>query len=395
MTSPLNPVHGIDYLNDHYEVLGIPKDADMDTITSAYREKIKQTHPDVVSQASDSIKEKARRDSEPIMLAYDTLIDPEQREAYDAKLAEFDPKYISKDGNPLINLGAMTIDLDFLIRDGDWEEKDLFLKNALIMSGFDESTFKLLEKQFDEAGEPSAELRSAYREMLKKKELYLMLVEEAEWQGAGVTNPEKPDRILNADDFYGKREELIEKVRDELSDGVEERVLALTNGEAPMLLTDGKKELTPEYIKEHALAITDALKERVEQSFNKRVKGLEQIARERADVLGELAQVSEWEYLPKNQELFDNVLVILDYDNNVFQQNAYMLLEDTIIVIPAEADFTNLTMDELRTEGMDELQKLVDLGQNVILLHYDPDIDADLQVVGAFTQHFNRFEGHT
>ncbi len=62
---------------DYYEALGVPRDADPDTIKKAYRKLARQHHPDM-SKAPDAearFKEAAE--------AYATLKDPEKRAAYD------------------------------------------------------------------------------------------------------------------------------------------------------------------------------------------------------------------------------------------------------------------------------------------------------------------------
>src|SRR5438552_16506135 len=60
---------------NHYQRLGINRDATSDEIKRAFRERAKQTHPD-----------KGGSDDEfaPIAGAYDTLMDPQRRLLYDA-----------------------------------------------------------------------------------------------------------------------------------------------------------------------------------------------------------------------------------------------------------------------------------------------------------------------
>lgn len=75
---------------DYYAALGVPRDADADTIKKAYRKLARQHHPDVskAPEAESRFKEVGE--------AYATLKDPEKRAAYD-KLgahgsgAEFEP----------------------------------------------------------------------------------------------------------------------------------------------------------------------------------------------------------------------------------------------------------------------------------------------------------------
>ncbi len=62
---------------DYYEVLGVPRDADANTIKGAYRRLARQYHPDVnkAPDAEERLKE--------INEAYEVLSDPDKRQSYD------------------------------------------------------------------------------------------------------------------------------------------------------------------------------------------------------------------------------------------------------------------------------------------------------------------------
>jgi curved DNA-binding protein len=63
---------------DYYEILGVPRDADAETIKKAYRKLARQHHPDV---SKDSGAEERFKD---VGEAYATLKDPQKRADYDA-----------------------------------------------------------------------------------------------------------------------------------------------------------------------------------------------------------------------------------------------------------------------------------------------------------------------
>ena len=63
---------------DYYEVLGVPRDADEDTIKKAFWKLAKKYHPDVNPDDKDA-EAKFKEANE----AYDVLADPEKRARYD------------------------------------------------------------------------------------------------------------------------------------------------------------------------------------------------------------------------------------------------------------------------------------------------------------------------
>src|SRR5262245_57592243 len=62
-----------------YEILGIPGDADNAQVKSAYRRLAKVCHPDMQGGSERHFRE--------ISNAYQTLVNPARRTAYDARLA--------------------------------------------------------------------------------------------------------------------------------------------------------------------------------------------------------------------------------------------------------------------------------------------------------------------
>ncbi len=65
---------------DHYKVLGVERDASTQQIKRAYRERVKQCHPDRSTSPNAALVFRAVHD------AYDTLMDAERRARYDERL---------------------------------------------------------------------------------------------------------------------------------------------------------------------------------------------------------------------------------------------------------------------------------------------------------------------
>lgn len=76
---------------DYYKVLGIQKDADEAAIKKAYREKIKQYHPDKNKDSGKSMDELETKVAE-INNAYEILSDPDQRHQYDQERSGGGPR---------------------------------------------------------------------------------------------------------------------------------------------------------------------------------------------------------------------------------------------------------------------------------------------------------------
>jgi DnaJ-like protein len=71
------------YRPDHYEALGVPRDADVEAIRAAWRTQAMQLHPDLADDGRTRSGEAFLRLKE----AYDVLRDPVRRARYDATLA--------------------------------------------------------------------------------------------------------------------------------------------------------------------------------------------------------------------------------------------------------------------------------------------------------------------
>jgi hypothetical protein len=73
---------------DHYRVLGIGRDADSEEIRAAYRAKMRLWHPDLIPGADEDVRQAATGMTARLNEAYECLIDPEGRPAYEARDSE-------------------------------------------------------------------------------------------------------------------------------------------------------------------------------------------------------------------------------------------------------------------------------------------------------------------
>src|SRR5579875_4052955 len=65
-----------DELENYYAILGVPADADQETIKRAYRQLARRYHPDLAGPEGATQMKRINR-------AYDVLSDPEKRQQYD------------------------------------------------------------------------------------------------------------------------------------------------------------------------------------------------------------------------------------------------------------------------------------------------------------------------
>ncbi|MCG8405525.1 MAG: DnaJ domain-containing protein [Phycisphaerales bacterium] len=84
----------------HYERLGIDRNASLDEIKSAFRRKAKRTHPDARHGAPEERKLESQEFAE-IVRAYEALIDPERRAAYDGDLERRARRFRETESAPL------------------------------------------------------------------------------------------------------------------------------------------------------------------------------------------------------------------------------------------------------------------------------------------------------
>src|SRR6056297_2872517 len=82
-------------MSDHYQVLGVEKNASQDIINATYRALIKAFHPDVFK----GDRHHAEKRTKAIIAAFNVLGDPTQRSAYDKELGLQNTESVNSQSN--------------------------------------------------------------------------------------------------------------------------------------------------------------------------------------------------------------------------------------------------------------------------------------------------------
>ena len=287
-----SPVPGVDYLVDHYQILGIERSATSNELTSTWRAKVKQYHPDRMGGLAPELIANAEHKLSLINEAYGILSDTEKRVAFDSVLENW-TKPISIDGRAIIDLtGSAGFSFAGLLghmNSTDEEQEDQAEQIAKDLSGFNTATYDFFTTQAaSEAGIPK-ELLPAYMEQLRSRDMYLQLKESFIWENLGLQNFE-PKAVLG---YAAAASDELERIRGEAQESLAREV---------KLLTSGGRTLLPAPKASGALVTTELFEhhhERLVAHFAKQEERLLVVAKEREVVLRQIFESgSEITYHP-------------------------------------------------------------------------------------------------
>ena len=146
-------------MENHYQILGVPREATTAEIKKAFRERAKKNHPDVATDVSlDAAQEEMRK----LIAAYEILSNPERRHEYDRAYgrfvhpSEFDYRNFLWERRNEPEFGAKLIFYDFLHLEDDealsiWEALgglDFTLDRYLDREDWMDCTFILAEELY-------------------------------------------------------------------------------------------------------------------------------------------------------------------------------------------------------------------------------------------------------
>lgn len=390
----LEPIHGYHYLIDYYAILGgdepLPRDASPEEIEKAFKKQILLYHPDRARTLAKDIQDITKERSVLLNFAYQTLIDPEKRAAYDKKLAGFNPRTISPDGVPILEMRDRRMDIDFLVGCGVWEGKENQLEVARKKHGYSEEAFDLIVQQYRSSEKPSPELKKAYIDAIKSKITYLSVVESILWDNAGVGNQEEIGGFYLDDVYLQKRRDQIGEVKQEIPNKVEARLLSLASGESPKMLIGPEGAVDSNFAQESIEELKEKLTERAMGRFESSVPELESTASQVADLFDELSRLTEWEYYPPEQRMFRKLLLLLEHDGKIVMQHP-LEFDENIENVEEIGEYNigdSPTVEQLKSEsGVKMVQDIIDSGTNVFMLHLDLDLEIGAQISDVVRTH--------
>lgn len=300
--SAYNPREGIDYLTDHYAVLGVPHGASSGVIRDARNEKMREYHEDRFQGLAPELLEQARRMARRINDAYATLSEQERRDAYDAKLLAWKGP-ISKDGTPIIDLASEHFSPSALLEKltGNQDVMNCSAEElAKQFSGFNPASYEFFERK-SAAGELSDEMKAAWIEQIARREFYLSLLEGFLWESIGLRNYAPVPKLEHVEQV----QEELERTRAKANAHVEQQILALACGTQSLLPPPEGIDVAqePGRALEHYRA-------KLDEYFEQQSDKLEAVARQHQDLREKRFDIeAEVSYHPDTKVLTKQVVI--------------------------------------------------------------------------------------
>jgi len=376
----MDAVHGLDYLIDYYAFLGVPRDADGETIRRAYYEKQKQYHPDRYEGLAPEMKQSAMEKSRLAAEAYRKLSDPAARQAYDALLAVWDGP-LSESGMPIIDISRPRFRPETLFEEEGRDAAAEAESSARQFSGHDESMFSVIENLYRSSPQPTPEIAEAYRQALAKKELYLVLKEGLTWRRAGLENQPVDEKA--GEDYAATVEKRLEEARQKVKAGAERTLQLCASGEIKLLGDGG--EAHARAIKDDPTAALALYQAKADERFDAAAEDIRRAAQARTEIAAKRLEAVGGVYDPPQTEIFPRLAVRVQAGDKTVWMAFH--LSGTANVGPDES------------VGAEELAKLDDPGAaqawiaggaNIIRLIMQEGLELKDQLERAVLKHFER-----
>lgn len=310
--------HGVDYLIDYYALLGVARTASPEEITLAFRKKQMEYHPDRFQGLAPELLARAEHRSNLLNTARAILADQDRRATYDSELANWKGP-LSKRGEVVIDLTKPHFSLSKLLGElsvSDEVRRAAAEEQAVLHSGFDKATFEFFETQAKAPGGIPPQLKDAYLEQLRRRDIYLDLLSDFVWEAVGeVLHFDAPS--LN---YVDEVEETLKNAREKALRGIEEQVLLLTAGEPALLpAPDGVSGASVD-----AHGILAHYTAKIDEHFERQQELLKPIATEREAILkARFDNGAALAYHPNTTMYTEKVLLRINND----PKSVWLLLE--------------------------------------------------------------------
>ena len=377
------PRHGEGFLYDFYAILGVGRDVDQQTIASAYHKKAMEWHTDPHERLAAEIKHQMNEKMSVINLAKETLLDPQKRKEYDEQLAGWKGP-ISTTGMPTISLDSPNLSsiplLAGAIEDPDYAKERRAL--AAQFSGHDQKVFDLVQSLYKQALEPSAELADAYREVLRKQDVYLELQSQIAWEAIGYHG--RPIERQMFPDYTDTTEAELKEVRAKIVADGGEKLALIQRGELKALGPGGEK--VSQALATNPDKTTTQYQEIIGKRFDIGAERVRELARERQALINERLEVLDCTYWSEQQEIFPRVLIRVEIgENHVWF--AFVLKPESKIETDDSIDETVLAAIE---DSQDEMRKWIAKGYSIILFKPEDNVKIHEQLRAVLSNHFEK-----
>lgn len=396
-----SPVLGVDYIVDCYAVLGVSRTATDAEIKTAYREKSRGCHPDVVPRASSEIRALAESQFRVLGTAFAVLSDANRRAELDAQLEVFPPELISKSGVPIINLSGRRVCVDLLLGGYELQEPG---RDAMIRAndGYSPDLFEIVEQRYQAQGanvDPAT--ARLYRDQLRAKLFHLKMAEDSAWRAAGFINQPEPQSVTSGASYAAGREAQVAEAVEELPLVLERRLLTASAEGTPLLLASSLSAVVSDTTESTAglTKLTAELSAAALESFATRKDELVGLGKQVGEVIDPLIELTEWRYVAVQGAGVqgaavrgEEIVIYISSESKVVAAMRLQIVDQRATPVPFESNLQGIP-DTAVDGSHPELLKIAEEGASVALLIVDREIPLREQLTFVIGQHCVRFGG--
>lgn len=378
------PVEGVDFLVNHYSVLGISPDASVKDIHASFTKRMKDAHPDTYSGHDQQLKDQLAFKSRVLTNAHDVLTDPERRQQFDEQLGSWKGP-VSKDGVPVMAWRSMMRETR-----GSLEPT---LEKARMMSGFDPDMFSLLEEQYHASENPSEALKKAYSQALLRRDIYLSLQEGFLREAVSVEREGDFDVPRNYAAITARK---VENARGKMNEEINEVAAMLASGRTLTMLGAGEAQAPNNTQNIDAISAITLYREQQTKQFEDIAQEITRLAGEREAVIRERLTLLTGEYILKQDTLHNKLLIgvqISDDRNDIHWTELQFADTDEHNITASPA---NTITHEVKAGLTDEknAQALIDQGYNLVVFPLQEGLSIQDQMLEIAHKHGEAYLHH-